>query len=188
MGKPQRRKNRLQGYDYSRTGWYFITVCTKQKEHLLGEVRTSLTPSPVGRDDLGAPFTALSLYGQITEKYIRSIPAAYPDVRVDKYVIMPNHVHLIIRIVRSEHNGPSRDGAPRSSRPTISGVIGALKRFVNQKTGASIWQTSFHDHIIRGEADYLRIWHYIDTNPAKWREDCYYKDGDLECPRTIKPT
>ena len=188
MGKPQRRKNRLQGYDYSRTGWYFITVCTKQKEHLLGEVRTSLTPPPVGRDDLGAPFTALSLYGQITEKYIRSIPAAYPDVRVDKYVIMPNHVHLIIRIVRSEHNGPSRDGAPRSSRPTISGVIGALKRFVNQKTGASIWQTSFHDHIIRGEADYLRIWHYIDTNPAKWREDRYYKDGDLECPRTIKPT
>lgn len=54
--------------------------------------------------------------------------------------------------------------------------------------GFSIWQKSFHDHIIRGEADYLRIWHYIDTNPAKWREDCYYKDGDLECPRTTKPT
>ena len=78
----------------------------------------------------------------------------------------------------------------RTSAPTesIPMVVRFLKCDVTMACGFSIWQESFHDHIIRGEADYLRIWHYIDTNPAKWREDCYYKDGDLECPRTIKPT
>ncbi len=107
------------------------------------------------------------------EKYIVSIPTAYDGVFVDKYVIMPNHVHLIIRVNRSE------DGAPRSSRPTrlIPRIIAAMKRFSNQEAGFNMWQTSYHDHIIRSEADYRRIWEYIDTNPSKWREDCYYEDG-----------
>lgn len=73
-------------------------------------------------------------------------------------------------------------------RPSIPGILRGMKEAVTKTVGFPLWQKSFHDHIIRGEADYLRIWHYIDTNPAKWREDCYYKDGDLECPRTIKPT
>lgn len=170
MGKPRRRKNRLQGYDYSRTGWYFITICTKGREHFFGTI--------VGGDVHIAPHIELSKIGKIVDHTIAAMPT------VDKYVIMPNHIHVIFRIP-APGDGPMRTSAPTESIPM---VVRFLKRDVTMAYGFSIWQKSFHDHIIRGEADYLRIWHYIDTNPAKWREDCYYKDGDLECPRTIKPT
>ena len=87
---------------------------------------------------------------------------------------MPNHVHLLLSI---DHSAP---GAPRSSRPTqlISRIIAALKRFTNQQAGFNLWQSTFHDHIIRSDADYLRIRDYIGANPAKWREDCYYTETE----------
>ena len=71
-------------------------------------------------------------------------------------------------------------GAPRSSRPTklVPRIVAALKRFTNKEAGLDLWQASYHDHIVRSEADYLRIWSYIDTNPAKWREDCYYTETE----------
>ena len=61
-----------------------------------------------------------------------------------------------------------------SSRPTVSQVVGALKRLTNKETGLNLWQTSFHDHVIRDEHDYLARWQYIDDNPAKWAEDEYF--------------
>ena len=64
--------------------------------------------------------------------------------------------------------------APTKAIPTI---VGQMKRAVSKMAGFPIWQKGYHDHIIRSEADYRRIWEYIDTNPAKWREDCYYKEG-----------
>lgn len=81
-------------------------------------------------------------------------------------------------------------GAPRSSRPTelIPRMIGAMKRFSNQEAGFDMWQTSYHDHIIRSEADYRRIWEYIDTNPAKWREDCYYEEGKRQMAKKDEKT
>ena len=167
----QRKQNRLQGYDYSRAGCYFITICAGKRADLFGNI--VLCPADnVGRDDPGAPSVRLSQYGQIVDKYISSVQISYENVYVDKYVIMPNHVHLIIRINCLEN------GAPRLSRPTqlIPRVIAALKRFSNREAGFNMWQTSYHDHIIRNEADYRRIWEYIDTNPAKWREDCYYEE------------
>ena len=160
-----RKKNRLEGYDYGRAGYYFITICAGQRAELFG---------CVGRDDLGAPCVKLSQYGQIVQKYISSIPSAYHNICVDKYVIMPNHVHLILWVTTSE------SGAPGSSRPTqlIPRLIAAIKRFSNRDAGFNMWQKSYHDHIIRNKADYRRIWEYIDTNPEKWQEDCYYKDRE----------
>ena len=167
----QRKKNRLQGYNYSRAGCYFITICARERAELFGEIVHLW--NTVGRDDPGAPSVKLSQYGQIVEKYIRSIQTAYEYAHVDKYVIMPNHIHMMIQV------GRSKSGAPGSSRPTqlIPRIVAALKRFSNREAGFDMWQTSYHDHIIRNEADYRRIWEYIDTNPAKWREDCYYEDG-----------
>ena len=83
---------------------------------------------------------------------------------------MPNHVHLLVSIDHPEVS------APRSSRSThqIPRIIAALKRFTNQKAGMQLWQSSYHDHIIRSRADYLRIWQYIHTNPQKWEEDGYH--------------
>lgn len=65
-------------------------------------------------------------------------------------------------------------------RPTklVPRIVAALKRFTNKEAGLDLWQASYHDHIVRSEADYLRIWSYIDTNPAKWREDCYYTETE----------
>lgn len=179
MGKPQRRKNRLQGYDYSRTGWYFITVCVKGHAEILGEIVTEC------RGAHCAPaYTKLSDIGHIVENAILQIPKHYKGARVDKYVIMPNHIHMILQLEGKD----GRTMCASTCRPSIPGILRGMKEAVTKTVGFPLWQKSFHDHIIRGEADYLRIWHYIDTNPAKWREDCYYKDGDLECPRTIKPT
>lgn len=178
MELEKRKHLRLKEYDYSQTGYYFVTVCTKDRAKILSQIvgRGITNPPPfVGRDDPGAPnhqppTVRLLLCGERVEHYIRKIPEAYSYVSVDKYVIMPNHVHLLLHI-RGENGG-----APGSSRPTqtIPRLIGVLKRLTNRDIGEKIWQTSYYDHIIRNEADYLRIWDYIDTNPAKWQEDEYY--------------
>ena len=107
--------------------------------------------------------------GQVVEKYIQEINTAYPNVSVDTYVVMPNHVHMVIAM---EAAG---DGGVWPPRPTtLSIIIRSFKTMVTKELGRSIWQSSYYDHIIRNEADYLRIWQYIDQNPARWAEDEYY--------------
>lgn len=96
----------------------------------------------------------------------------YPFLRVDKYVIMPNHVHLIVLICTDG------DGRPQAA-PTLGRVLNQFKGAVTKQNGSPVWQKGYHDHIIRNAEDYLRIWEYIDTNPAKWQEDCYYTE--VEC-------
>ena len=95
------------------------------------------------------------------------------EVVIDKYIIMPNYIHIL----------PTVQRAGQSPAPThnLSGVIGAFKsrttKAINQMMntpGRKLWQRSYFDHIIRNEADYLRIWQYIDDNPAHWAEDEYY--------------
>lgn len=87
-------------------------------------------------------------------------------VAIDKYVIMPNHVHMIIFL----HGD---DGRPKVA-PTVSRIMQQFKGSVTKQIGFSLWQKLFHDHIIRNEQEYQRIWQYIDTNPLKWEEDCFY--------------
>ena len=167
---PFRKHLRLRQYDYSQAGCYFITICAQHRRKILGRI--------VGGDDHIAPFSRsakaeilrLSGYGECVDRYINSFEAHYKNVSVDKYVIMPNHVHLIIKVAEEY-------GAPRSSRPTdalIPKIIAALKTMVNREVGRPIWQSSYYDHIIRDEADYLTKWDYIDANPARWAEDEYY--------------
>lgn len=168
--KKKGRPGRLPCWDYSAVGCYFITFCTKDRRCILSQV--------VGRDDFGAPSVELTSYGAYLLHLLNSLPNAYPNVKLHHSVIMPNHVHLLLSIE------PHALSAPGSSRSTqlVPRMIAALKRFTNQFAGFNLWQSTYHDHIIRSEADYLRIWDYIDTNPAKWREDCYYcqaEGGDL---------
>lgn len=161
---PKRKPNRLTGYDYSQPGCYFVTICSRDREHLFGCV--------VGADVLIGPHVQLSKVGAIVEQTISQIPS------VDKYIVMPNHVHILLRLPVA-NNGPMGTSAPTQSVPWI---VRYLKRTVTMACGKTVWQRGYHDHIIRSEADYLRIWDYIDTNPAKWREDCYYcqaEGGDL---------
>ena len=156
------RKNpRLPEYDYSTPGAYFITVCTKGKECTLGTV--------VGGGALDAPMVQLSTIGGIVKRDIESTNRIN-GLTVDKYVIMPNHVHLIL--VVAPVDGTSK--APSPTNALIPHAISTLKRFVHRDTGMQVFQRSYYDHVIRNEQDYKRIWQYIDTNPAKWTDDCYY--------------
>lgn len=159
MDHPKRKPNRLTNYDYSTAGAYFITICTRDRKCLLWQT----VGASIARPDA----VQLSQYGQIVDQAIRQIPEHYPAIRLDKYTVMPNHVHLLLRI------DTDSDGRAMLA-PTISRVIQQMKGIVTKQIGASIWQKLFHDHVIRGERDYLKIWEYIDQNPVRWKEDCFY--------------
>ena len=162
----KRKSNRLKEFDYSSAGYYFITVCTKDKQKILCDIDDN---NSVGGGAHDAPQVILSDYGKIVQKYILSTKNI-KGISVDKYVIMPNHIHGIF--VVDENYGTSR--APSPTNNAVSLAVGAIKRLVNKEIGTNIWQRSFHDHIIRNEEDYLKIWQYIHTNPAQWKDDCFY--------------
>ena len=128
----------------------------------------SFLPFIVGDDEDIVPQNNLSEIGMVCDKYINNINIKYENVMVDKYVIMPNHIHLIIFL----------HGTMKASSPTknIENIIRSFKIMVTKEIGKSIWQRSYHDHIIRGEKDYQKIWEYIETNPLKWELDCFYSD------------
>jgi REP element-mobilizing transposase RayT len=161
---PVRKNIRLQGYDYSSAGYYFITICVKNMHQMLGKV--------VGHDDPACrPYIELSEYGIISDKHIQTIEPHYNGVFVDKYCIMPNHIHIIFAVCERE------SGAPGSSRPTtalIPRIIAAYKKYTNKELGFDMWQARFYDRIIRDEEAYRIICQYIDNNPAKWTEDDYF--------------
>ena len=162
MELPKRKPNRLYFYDYDKEGAYFLTICTQDRRCLLSRI--------VGDDALGVPKNLLTDMGKIVEKYICS-GNRMERVRVEKYVIMPNHIHILM-IVDMDVSG-----TPRASSPTTAVIprfVASLKRFSNQKIGENIFQRSYHDHVIRGEQDYLKIWEYIENNPKQWELDCFY--------------
>ena len=154
---PIRKPNRLKSFDYSSNGAYFVTVCTDKKQKLLCNI--------VGEGLCALPQILLTDIGAEVNNSICYINDNYKNIKIDKYVIMPNHIHMIVFI----ENYSGGDGTP-----PLQNVVGALKSYTTKLYGKKLWQRSFHDHIIRDQADYLKIWNYIDTNPAKWREDCFY--------------
>ena len=162
---PKRKSLRLKTFDYSSNGAYYVTVCVEGKRQLLGEV--------VGDDAHIIPICRLSQYGCVVRKYIENINLVYSGVWVDKYIVMPNHIHLILFVDQVKTgDGPLRAAAPTSA--IIPTVVRSLKTMVTKEVGISLWQRSYHDHIIRDENEYQEIWQYIDQNPAKWADDEYY--------------
>ena len=149
MDLPKRKSPRIPNYDYSLPNYYFITVCTHEKKCIFG---------------LPGDQTQI---GKIVEKHIRNISEYYDTVIVDKYVVMPNHVHMILVLKDAESN------------PNVPLIIAQFKRGVTKEIHSiepnmTVWQRSFHDHIIRNQAGYEKIWTYIENNPQKWEEDCFY--------------
>ena len=187
MDLPQRKQNRLPEYDYSSPGVYFVTICTKDMAEMfwrnteptalidvpfVGEITDLPQPSSIFE-----PSVQLSNYGQLVDHAIQNIPLVYPMITVNKYVIMPNHVHLLLQI----HTDAECVGEPGSSMisptektPTIMTIVRHLKGFATRAIGFSVWQRSFHDHIVRTEQGYRKIWQYIDQNPLKWDKDCFH--------------
>lgn len=156
-GVPERKHPRLKQYDYSQDGVYFVTVCTNGKKRILSRI--------VGRPAPWPPEVRLTPIGKIVEQTLKNTANVYPGVSIDHYVIMPNHIHFLLRI---------DGGGQRAGRPTLMTMIHGFKNVVTRKIGQKIWQNSFYEHVVRDEIAYQEIWHYIDTNPAKWAQDALY--------------
>jgi len=153
---PKRKQNRLQEYDYSAPNAYFITVCTKDRKNLFWTHVGAITDRPEA--------VPLTKWGKITEQSICEIAKHYPALSVDHFVIMPNHIHMLLQIQTDSHG--------RSMiAPTISTVVRLMKGAVSRQAGFSVWQKGFYDHVIRSDADYREVWDYIEGNPSKWMKD-----------------
>ena len=144
---PKRKSPRLKDYPYNTPGYYFVTICTDQKQCLFWS---------------GGKINVL---GKIANDAVKEISLHAPSVQVDKFVIMPNHVHMIVIL--------------RNDLQDLSVVIGQYKAYVSKKIHSllpdkKIWQGSFHDHKIRNQKQYEKIWMYIENNPKKWEMDCFY--------------
>lgn len=172
---PARKRNRLKDYDYGTPGAYFITVCTRGRARILSHIQFFYNDT-VGRDAPIPPKVVLTPIDSCLERAILQTQAAYSNVTVDRYVIMPDHFHLLLTIHASALSNGQESGM-RASRPTIPLMVRAIKTNVSRQAGHSIWQDSFYDHIIRSEADYLAITQYIDENPLKWALRSLLQEG-----------
>ena len=171
-----RRSIRLKGYDYTRPGAYFITICTHERAHLFGAV----VEGEMQLNDAG----------RIAEQCWRNIPVHFPHVQLDAFVIMPNHVHGVLWIVAHDgarvgatHASPLRNAPipPRGPVPqSIGAIIGQFKSAVTRQInalrnapGAPVWQRNYYEHIIRNEQALNAIRRYIVENPLRWPLDRY---------------
>ena len=156
MEKFHRKDLRLQEYDYSQNGAYFITICVENRRNILWNSLAKPLTDP-------AEQPPLSRVGQIVNTSIQNISQRYPYVTVDKYVIMPNHVHMILVI--------SKDEGPALS---ISHIISQFKGYVTKTLREPIWQKGFYERIIRNDKEFGDIWDYIDVNAINWEKDTEY--------------
>ena len=190
----QRKSIRLKGYDYSQEGCYFVTICTKNREFIFGDV------------DKGE--MRLSAYGTIAKNEILNISKHYANVEIDVSTVMPNHVHMIVRITSvdrappAERINPTERINPFPTNVDIPNIIGKYKAGVTRLVGNAfmrsastavgsanvterinpfptnfetlvIWQKSYHDHIIQSGKSYDTIFCYIENNPMQWETDCH---------------
>ena len=164
---PQRKRNRLEGYNYSAPGAYFVTICTLEKRCILSSI--------IVGEGLAPPAVHLSEIGKIAEQQLLALPERFPALEIINYVLMPNHIHILLMLRETEKTG----GA--SPSPTVSTIMGAYKSLTTRLArpflpGQHLFQRSFHEHVIRGERDYREIRVYIETNPAGWAGDRYFAD------------
>ena len=163
----QRRSMRLKEYDYASAGAYFVTIVSYKRLNIFSSISNSKTK--------------LTQIGEIVENTWREIHIHFPYVRLDSFVIMPNHIHGILNInihVGARHASPLQN-MPLTKKPRPLGVIvGSFKSSVTKRVHDSgllkqknIWQRNYYEHIIRDEDDYCKISEYIESNPVNWAFD-----------------
>ena len=160
---PQRKFIRLRDYDYLSKGYYFITICTKDREHLFG--------------DIGNGAMQLNEFGKIVNETWQWLFQRYPYIHLDQWMIMPNHFHGILIIENGDHAGGSRTTNEIKRKP-LGRLIGAFKtvstKHINQlrnSPGISVWQRNYYERVIRSEHELNETRQYILDNPAKWDQD-----------------
>jgi putative transposase len=163
---PERKVTRLSDFDYGQTAAYFVTICTQEGRMLFGEVVV---------DEV-----RLSLLGQLVHQAWLAIPQHYSMVTVDEYVVMPNHLHGILFLLRenttdmASHVPTRRFGALRAA--TLSSIVGNFKSGVSREAhrlglNGPIWQSRFYEDVIREDEDLCQVRRYIQENPLKWALD-----------------
>ena len=167
---PQRKRLRLKNFDYSTPGAYFVTVCTHNRKCTLSRVVGAIHESPE---------IQLTEYGKIVDRLINTIPQQ-SLATIDRYVIMPNHIHLVIMITDSDELRAIRE-SPLRGRSIVSKVVGYIKmnssKEIHSRYGETkVWQRGFYDHIIRNQYDYEEIANYIYLNPTRWQADKLYRE------------
>jgi len=162
--RPSRRSIRLQNFDYSSNNIYFVTICTQNRECLLGKIIDNVM--------------YLLPFGHIVKSFITTIPQYYPLVNVDIFQTMPNHVHMII--------GLESHGRTQGSAPTLGTIVQRFKTMTThqylegikihgwQKFDKKLWQRNYYEHIIRDENDLNRIREYIQNNVINWHKDKFH--------------
>jgi REP element-mobilizing transposase RayT len=178
-----RRSVRLKGYDYSQAGIYFITICTQNRECLLGEIINEAMK--------------LSQFGSIAQQQWFEIEKRFPDIELDEFVVMPNHIHgiLIHKFVGAPlagaQNANDKIQTTVKGAPVLGSVIGGYKSLVihhclqhikdsdSKIALGKFWQRNYHEHIIRNEASLEKIREYVVNNPINWPVD-ELNPGDRE--------
>ena len=169
-----RQSLRLQGYDYSQEGAYYVTVCTRSKKHLFGKI--------IGKE------MQLNAAGKMIESAWRELPGRFPNIDLDEFIIMPNHIHAVFVIIRTNTN-ESEPGARSLDRPngTLPGTVGRIlqayksittdeyitgvKQYGWKPFRRKLWQRNYWEHVICDNKDYNHICEYIYDNPANWHKD-----------------
>ena len=180
--KHSRKSLRLQSYNYSAPGYYFITICTKNRECVFGEINNGIS--------------VLNKQGKIAEKFWLKMPHTYQGIRIPTFVVMPNHVHSVIHIVKNPnstvgaiHELPlwlrnmSQEEFRKNRRQMyLSKIIGWYKMNVSRDINKSLdrseescWQRNYYEHIIRNQGSLNRITEYININPQLWERDRYFQ-------------
>ena len=155
----QRKKSRLSEYDYSLPGYYFVTICTKEKYYYFGSIENDKMK--------------LNKIGAIAKEYWKKIPEHFQYIELDEYIIMPNHIHGIV-IINDVGNAYMHSLQSDRTKMTLSKCIqqfkAAFTRYVNKNFSLKDfkWQQSFYDRIIRNEKELFYIRKYIKENPLKW--------------------
>ena len=178
-----RRSIRLKGYDYTQPGAYFVTICSHQRDEIFGEI-------------INGEMKLSALGETVHEEWLRSAKIR-KEIQIfeDEFVIMPNHVHAIVRIIETVGAGgraaspnggvrPNTERAhamrpnafPRRAPRSLGSFIAGFKASVTSRATrelniTGIWQRNYHERIIRDETEFKNIWNYIDTNPLHWQKD-----------------
>lgn len=182
--KHHRRSIRLKGYDYTQAGAYFVTICTWQRECLFGDIYNRKM--------------RLSRYGETVQFNWDNLPKRYPHIKLDAFIVMPNHVHGIIVLMDEleragldnfDAGNPRFLGKTAPTKPTttkparakyhgLPEIIRGFKTFsarrINQirsMAGVAVWQRDYYEHIIRNEESLHKIREYIINNPLSWEQD-----------------
>jgi putative transposase len=158
-------KIRLQGYDYSQSNYYFITTCTQNRQNWFGEIKNQKM--------------ILNFYGKICLEHLQNLPNHYNNIKIDTFVIMPNHVHVIIVINQNDKSTTNGQGLALSlQNKSLSKILNDFKSFSSQEINKLMtddkkfkWQRSFYDHVIRNERSLQKIREYITNNPINWAHD-----------------